>query len=222
MPDPCPLCASGRTRAFAETGSGTYRRCRVCALVFQSTAERPDALAEWDAYCAHDNRPDDPDYRAFLARLADPLCERLMPGARGLDYGAGPEPVLAGMLEERGFPTAVYDPFFAPDESVLERRYDFIACTETAEHFHDPGREFDRLAGLLRLGGILGLMTKPYAEGMDFGGWWYHRDPTHVSFYSCRTFHWLTERYGWRVERPAEDIALFLVPRRPATLSVIR
>ena len=44
----------------------------------------------------------------------------------------------------------LYDPFFYPDKSVLKAHYDFIACTERAEHFHDPFAEFDRLDSLLK------------------------------------------------------------------------
>jgi len=209
MIDACPLCGDTDTRTFASVDSGHYRRCARCSLIFQEPAERPDALAEWETYCAHDNRPEDPDYRRFLARLADPLCARLSPGALGLDYGAGPGPALAAMLVERGFRTAVYDPFFAPEPSALQQCYDFVVCTETPEHFHRPGSEFDRLAGLLKSNGVLGLMTKPYVEGLDFDAWWYHRDPTHVSFYSTATFQWLADRHGWHLERPAHDVILF-------------
>jgi hypothetical protein len=43
------------------------------------------------------------------------------------------------MLAEAGHAMALYDPFFRPDPAALERDYDFITCTETAEHFHHPG-----------------------------------------------------------------------------------
>ena len=58
-----------------------------------------------------------------------------------------------------GTGSALYDPLFAPDRGVLQATYDFVTCTETAEHFHDPALEFARLDALLRPGGLLGLMT---------------------------------------------------------------
>ncbi len=160
----------------------------------------------------HENDPTDPGYRAFLDRLASPLIERLPAGAEGLDYGAGPGPTLSKMLEEAGHPTAVYDPFFAPDRSRLDRTYDFITCTETAEHFHAPGEEFVRLDGLLRQAGWLGLMTEVRDESRPFESWWYVRDATHVCFYSADTLRWIGDRFDWELERPHRNVALFRKP----------
>ena len=42
----------------------------------------------------------------FLGRLAEPLVERLDPGASGLDFGCGPGPALAAMLTRRGYTVA--------------------------------------------------------------------------------------------------------------------
>lgn len=205
----CPLCGGSGTRHFASVSSGCYGRCDGCGLVFQHPDQRPDVLAEHAVYQTHDNRPDDPGYRRFLARLADVLIPELEPGAQGLDYGAGPGPALAAMLAEVGFPTAVYDPFFAPDTAVLARRYDFIVCTETAEHFHHPGREFECLADMLEPGGRLGLMTRLLEPGTDFAAWHYHRDPTHVSFYCEASLAWLARRHGWHWRRFGADVVLF-------------
>lgn len=91
-------------------------------------------------------------------------------------------------------------------------RYDFITCTETAEHFHDPAAEFARLAGLLAPDGWLAVMTQLVPDARAFLDWHYVRDPTHVCFYADRTFTWLAERHGWRLERPASSVALFRDP----------
>lgn len=168
----------------------------------------PSHETELSIYALHENDEQDPRYRAFLDRLAVPLIERLPAGARGLDYGSGPGPALAAMLRERGFETAIYDPFFAPDRSVLENRYDFVTCTETAEHFHDPAAEFARLAHLLAPGGWLGVMTQVIPPDRPFLEWHYVRDPTHVCFYADRTFEWIAGHHGWQLERPAPNVAL--------------
>ena len=109
--------------------------------------------AEHAFYRTHENDPDDPGYRRFLARLATPLLDRLPARSRGLDYGCGPGPALAAMLREAGHAVALYDALFFPDPSVFGARYDFIACSETVEHFHDPAGQFDRLGALLSPGG---------------------------------------------------------------------
>jgi SAM-dependent methyltransferase len=213
---PCPLCRSADVHPFAERRGSRYWRCGTCRLVFLDPAQRPDAEAERAHYGTHENDPDDPGYRAFLARLADPLAARLAPGAEGLDYGAGPGPALPRMLEARGFRVRVYDPFFAPDEDALRRTYDFIACSETAEHFHRPAAELARLDGLLRPGGWLGVMTEMLDDARDFATWRYARDPTHVCFYHADTLRWIADFYGWRMETPARNVVLFQKPAAPA------
>lgn len=209
---PCPLCASADVAPHAERRGTRYWRCAVCRLVFLDPAQRLDAAAERAHYGTHENDPADPGYRAFLARLADPLGERLVPGAEGLDYGCGPGPALSGMMRERGFRMRDYDPFFAPDADALARTYDFVTCSETAEHFHHPAAEFARLDGLLRPGGWLGVMTEMRDDARDFVNWRYARDPTHAVFYHPDTLRWIADAFGWRMETPVRTVALFQKP----------
>lgn len=208
----CPLCSSVEVRPFAEIRAARYFRCGVCWLTFLAPEQRPDEEAERAHYGTHENDAADPRYHAFLDRLAAPLAERLAPGAEGLDYGAGPAPALAEMLRERGFGVRVYDPFFAHDDDALRHTYDFIACTETAEHFFDPAAEFARLDAMLRPGGWLGVMTEILDDDSRFTGWRYARDPTHVSFYRAETMRWIADRFGWRLHAPARNVVLFHKP----------
>ena len=53
----------------------------------------------------------------------------------------------------------LYDPFFFPNEEIFSKTYDFITCTEAAEHFFNPNKEFDLLDKLLKKDGWLGVMT---------------------------------------------------------------
>jgi hypothetical protein len=205
----CPLCGYKGAAAVPTPGRPDYHDCSECDLIFMHPAHLPDSDTESAHYLTHENDPQDPRYRAFLDRLFTPLRTKLAPGDEGLDYGSGPGPTLSVMLEEAGFPTATYDPYFAPDTRVLERSYDFVTCTETVEHFHRPSREFDRLAGMLKPGGWLGIMTEIFPADGDFASWWYRRDPTHVSFFRESTFAWLARRYGWEWERPGRTVVLF-------------
>lgn len=116
------------------------------------------------------------------------------------------------MLREAGHSIALYDPFFAPDPAPLQEHYDFITCTEAAEHFHDPAREFERFDALLRPGGWLGLMTCFQTDDAQFARWHYRLDPTHVVFYRESTVRWLTRHFGWECEIPAPDVALIHKP----------
>lgn len=204
----CLLCASKDVAPHVRVHERVYCACEECGLIFVPGSLHPSAEEERRRYETHNNDPSDEGYRSFLRQVADPLSERIAPPAQGLDFGSGPGPTLSIMLEERGFEMAVYDPFFAADNNVLNRTYDFITCTETAEHFHAPAEEFDRLYGMLRPGGWLSVMTQ-WADGKDFKHWYYARDVTHVCFYSSKTMAWLADRFGYDLETPRRNVALF-------------
>jgi len=206
------LCGTFGLRDHATVDGARYHFCPRCALVWIDRGFLPRREEERARYDTHRNDPSDPGYRRFLDTLAIPLAGRLPPGAEGLDYGSGPGPTLSVMLSERGFPTEIYDPFYAARPAVLSRTYDFVTCSETAEHFHDPGAEFARLDRLLRPGGWLGLMTGVRTPEVRFESWWYVRDPTHVCFYAPETLRWIAHRHGWRLERPSTNVALFAKP----------
>jgi len=210
-PVACPLCGAATAVPWRET-TGLYRHCPGCDLVSREPATWLDAEAERAYYGTHDNRIDDPGYRRFLAQLAEPLIEHLPIGARGLDYGCGAAPALAVMLGEAGYPTVGYDPFFAPDTTVFEARYDFITCTEVLEHLHAPLRELARIDALLAPGGWLGLMTELRPVMADFARWHYHRDPTHVGFHSELSLRWIAAHFGWQMVSLGRRVALLRKP----------
>lgn len=207
----CPLCYGNDTRIHHEDPHRTYRSCETCALIFVPHTMHVSSEQEVLRYLEHRNSGDDERYVAFLRRLADPLAARLTPGQRGLDFGCGPAPVLAELLSVQGFPTAAYDPFFAPDAALLEARYDFIACSEVVEHLQTPGETFAQFDRLLTPRGRLGIMTRFFVPGTSFADWWYRRDPTHVCFYGEQTMRWIAGRYRWTVEFPVPDVAIFSV-----------
>lgn len=113
------------------------------------------------------------------------------------------------MLAERGFPTNDYDPHFFPDEAPLSRQYDFLICTEVLEHLRRPAEDLARLDGLLKAGGLLGVMTGVLEDDAAFAGWWYRTDFTHISFYRPETLAWIAERLRWTLSRPSRDVAIF-------------
>ncbi len=209
----CPLCAFAQATHLhaGDKGSG-YRDfflCGICDLVFVPRSQLLDPDLQKARYLEHNNNVDDPAYRDFLARLYGPMKPHRISGSKGLDYGAGPGPALAAMMREDGHDINTYDPFFQPDETVLDASYDFITCAETAEHFSEPARDFRFLDGLLKSGGWLGIMTGMLTDWSEFQSWYYHRDPTHVNFYSRKTMRWLASRYGWHALFPEQNVALF-------------
>ncbi len=204
----CPLCAGAALVPFHEDRRRPYLRCGDCALIFVPPDFYLDPPAERAQYDLHQNRVDDPAYRAFLSRLALPLAARLAPGARGLDFGCGPAPALAWMLREAGYEVNLYDIFYRPDLEVLRGHYDFISTTEVVEHLHHPGRELARLWGLLVPGGWLGVMTKLAGDPAAFAAWHYKNDPTHVCFFSVETWQWWARQRGALLEIHGADVIL--------------
>lgn len=53
---------------------------------------------------------------------------------------------------------------------------------------------------MLNPGGYLGIMTRFYPEihgvpeAETFANWYYHRDDTHIVFYSPDTFQWIADK----------------------------
>lgn len=163
------------------------------------------AAAEKAEYDKHQNSPHDTGYRRFLGRLFTPLLAKLAANARGLDFGSGPGPTLSVMFEEQGHCMSIYDPFYAPDASVLANDYDFITATEVVEHLSQPGQVLTQLVAQLVAGGYLGLMTKRVSSPEAFARWHYISDPTHISFFSEETFRWWAQQNNLVVEFPGPD-----------------
>lgn len=130
----------------------------LAVACFLDPCHFPARDVEHAHYVHHENQLDDPGYRRFLSRLAVPLLARVPLGSRGLDYGCGPGPALAAMLREAGHRMALCDPFLHPDPESLSLVYNFVTRTESAEHFHRPAEEFDRLMALVRPSGWLAIV----------------------------------------------------------------
>lgn len=205
----CPVCETSALVPFQVINKTPYYRCETCEATVMDPSCWLDESRERDIYDLHDNDPRDQAYRRFLSKLTDPLLERLEPGDCGLDFGCGPGPALAAVLTEAGMDMAVYDPFFYPEKSALDRQYDFITCTEVAEHLHRPAAIFRQLDELLVPGGWLGIMTCFQTSDERFANWHYRRDPTHIVFYRQATMEWLAKAHGWALSIPAKDVALF-------------
>ena len=189
-----------------------FFHCGNCDMVFVPRNFHLTIDAQLERYLSHNNDPSDPEYRKFLARLSDAILPSLKEGAQGLDFGAGPGPALAIMLREKNMIVDIWDPLFFSDKSVLNHIYDFITCTETAEHFSDPAKEFTLINSMLQPTGTLGVMTGMIESWDDFPDWYYHRDPTHICFYSKQTMVWISEYFSWKLKFPVPNVTLFHKP----------
>jgi hypothetical protein len=202
----CPLCSSD-SKFYLEDKKRSYRQCSTCDLVFVPEKYILTADEEKAEYDLHENDPEDPGYRKFLSRIFDPVQERSKPAARGLDFGCGPGPALSQMFSEAGYEMAKYDLYYFPDDSVLNSTYDFVTCTEVIEHIRESEAAFELLFKLTP-DGVLGLMTKLVKDKEAFAGWHYKNDPTHIRFYSRKTFEYVAEKFKLKVEFIGSDVII--------------
>ncbi len=205
----CPLCGAHALSPLLRDAGRRFFRCSRCDLVSVHPADRPTRSEEAQRYLAHENDRADDGYVRFLRRLADPICAVVPFGAHGIDVGCGPAPVLAELLTQGGRPTESYDPLFFPRGDLLNDTYDFVTCCEVVEHAHDPAGLFALLAGLIRSGGTIAVMTSLHDATTQFETWWYARDITHVCFFSARTMSWIGGRFGLEFELAAPTVVLF-------------
>lgn len=203
----CPLCESNNSHPYYQDKREFYR-CEQCFLVFVLPQYHLTSAEEKLVYDQHENSPADPGYRKFLERVFVPVSQRLSRQSNGLDFGSGPGPTLSLMFEEVGHNVQIYDPFFAPDPSVLKLEYEFITATEVLEHLYHPGKELDLLWSCLKQDGILSIMTKRVLAQPDFAEWHYKNDPTHVCFFAIETFQWLAEKWDALLITIANDVVI--------------
>ncbi len=159
---------------------------------------------EVDRYLEHENNLENEGYVAMFENAIGHVNRSCSNIRWALDYGCGYEPVLKTLLEKHGYATDIYDENFFPNKN-LRQNYDLIISTETFEHFKCPRKELDYIASLLAPSGYLAVMTQLYSYKNKttskelFGNWYYKRDPTHIVFYSDRTFDWIAEHYKLKV-----------------------
>ncbi|MDH6018164.1 class I SAM-dependent methyltransferase [Vibrio splendidus] len=204
----CPLCHHQGVNHYFEDKRRAYQQCQQCELVFVKPEQRLEAKEEKAHYDLHENDPSDAGYRRFLSRIADPLTDKISSNSHGLDFGCGPGPTLSIMLEEAGHTMELYDIYYHPEASVLEKTYDFMTATEVIEHLYHPDKVWQQWLNLVKPKGWIGLMTKLVIDVDAFAGWHYKNDPTHVVFFSRQTFQFLAERDKLELEFFGNDVIL--------------
>ena len=205
----CPLCGSSETDLYHADTKREYFQCENCGLIFVPEKYFLSQKEEKARYDLHKNTPDNKGYVNFLSRLVFHMNEVVFPGSSGLDFGSGPEPVLAKMFTAEGYPVVTYDAYYATDRSVLKKKYDFIPVAEVIEHLREPEKEMKMLWDCLNPGGWLGIMTKFLPEEKEeFVNWSYKNDLTHICFFSKTSLEWIASELCAELNFPALDIAL--------------
>ena len=208
----CPLCLNSNPKSFfSDSLHKSYHRCLECDLIWLDPQNLPTPQTELKKYKEHNNSLENKGYVAMFEDFLDFIALKTLKPKRLLDFGSGPEPVLSQILKQKGYTCHIFDPIFAPTTQNLHQNYDLITCTEVAEHFHHPRKSFEHLVSLLDQKGYLAIMTQFHPQNeADFLNWWYIRDPTHVSFYSLKTFHYLATLLKLKIIKHDEKNRLLL------------
>jgi SAM-dependent methyltransferase len=206
----CKICAQDTRLIHDEQFAINYYYCSNCGFIFMDEAKILPPQQERERYLKHMNTPEDSGYadmlKTFIKTGILPFHGNIK---TALDFGSGPEPVLAALLKEMGYEVDIYDIYFAPEPVYRNRTYDLITCTEVLEHLRNPLETLKMLKDHLQPGGILAVMTMfhPLESGkrgklpgeMEFKDWWYRRDPTHISFFRPETFRYIAELLGMSI-----------------------
>lgn len=207
----CRLCQSINTEFvyYQKQFDRNFFRCLNCDMYFAEQISLLSPTDEKRRYSQHENSKKDPGYVAFLSRLLDPVLARVKQSDQGLDFGSGPYPMLQEIAMERGYQMQIYDPFYAPNPSVLKQKYDFITSCEVVEHFHSPKESFSALVNQLKPEAFLGIMTSILYPNIEFSSWHYIRDDTHVCFYTPKTMLWIAENWNLQIVYQLENVIIF-------------
>ena len=192
----CPLC-NKTSKIFYKSKKTLFHKCNNCYGIFMDKNLLLNNKVEKARYEKHENNVEDKYYQEFVFPITISILNNYNKKHKGLDFGAGTGPVISKILKDNDFSIKLYDPFFHNKPELLKEKYDYIACCEVIEHFHNPKQEFELLKSLLKPNGKLYCMTSIYHESIDFHGWSYKNDPTHVFIYHKKTLNWIKKEIGF-------------------------
>ena len=191
----CPLCHS----ALTTMTDPEYFDCSGCKALVKHPDLLPTPSEELHRYELHNNDVNDTGYQQFTAPIWQYVLNHFSQKDQGLDFGSGTGPVISKMLLDQGYNIKQYDPYFTPNEALLNLKYKYIACCEVIEHFFHPREEFTKLDNLLLPGGKFVGMTLLYNNTIDFKNWTYRKDETHVFIYRKETLEYIAKHFSYKL-----------------------
>ena len=208
----CKICNNTVSPIEDKKKSLCYYRCSSCGFISLDDAQRVNEIREKKQYDQHNNSLENEGYVAMFEEFIDlsiaPYIKNIQ---TALDFGSGPTPVFSELLKRRGLEVDIYDLFYAPKKVYETKSYDLITSTEVFEHLSKPLEILELLTKHLNTQGYIVLMTKfPPKDDDAFLKWWYRRDPTHISFFTPKSFEIMAEKVGLKLLKTMNsNIAVF-------------
>lgn len=192
-----------------------YFQCPECHFLQMSPQDFISQADEYSRYLQHQNS--DSSYQDYFEKFVDQIfaletfqTQIFLNKAKSfsvLDFGCGPYPMLANVLESKGFRVAKYDSYFVPE--FPEGNFDLVFMHEVLEHIQNPNLFFDSISEFIKPNGYLIISTKFYPSRLDFDKWSYRRDPTHIGFYNEKVFRFIEKKWAARLLHLNDPIAIF-------------
>jgi len=196
----CHICNRPTESFVHEKTNITYYHCKECEYIFKSHEHHKDFSTQKERYNLHENDEKDEGYKAYFQRFLDFMLPLIDQPKSALDFGCGRSSLLASLLEKEGIDCDYYDPIYYPTALNNSKKYELIVSTEVFEHLHQPREVFESLIERLVEGGYLALQTQFHPNDVAaFKKWYYHQDPTHIVFFTAKTFKVLCEIYGCKL-----------------------
>lgn len=179
-----------------EAMNKKYYRCQNCEFIFIDEKNIVNSIRELEQYELHENSIENEGYvNMFNKFIEEGISPYVKAHKRTLDFGSGPGPVLAKLLKKKGYESEIYDPYYSPN--LPKGTFDLVTSTEVFEHFSNPLKEIELIVSLMKKNAYLSVMTNYHPKNDEkFKKWWYHRDPTHISFYTEKTFEYVAFKYN--------------------------
>ncbi len=197
----CKVCKERTCLIEDEKKNLIYYRCLFCGFVSLDDKCMVNKVEEKRKYDEHNNSLENEGY---VQMFEDFIELSIVPYKKNiqtvLDFGSGPEPVFSKLLERRGFEVDIYDLYYASKKVYESKKYDLITSTEVFEHLQKPLEVLALLVQHTNENGYIVLMTKfPPSDDKKFLAWWYRRDPTHISFFTPKSFEIMAGEVGLKV-----------------------
>ena len=217
MKESCPVCHCLELKKIFHQNhhNRDFYQCLVCDLRFVPREQILKKEVEKSRYENHKNTERSIGYEKFLRRLINPIKANFTYDDLGLDFGSGPYPMLQLLMKEDGFKNIdIYDPFFAPDDNVFNKKYDFITLCEVFEHMEDPISDLSKILDLLSSNSLLIISTGIFEKNLIFDSWYYIKDETHINFFSNECLHWIALKLNLEIEILEKDLVIIRKNKR--------
>ena len=215
MNDQCKICHGKNLKQIIIAKPRLlYHACEDCLFIAKDDNDILSESEELKRYQLHENDCSNEGYvnmfKNFIEHAVSPWQSEI---STILDFGCGPGPVLAQLLEQENYQVDLYDKFFYQEKNYLQHQYDMICSTEVFEHLADPLATILHLKDHLCKNGKIAIMTRFHNnDHKAFLNWHYRREETHISFFHIETLKRLADASGLKlIYHDNKEIAVFAI-----------